>query len=159
MVKFYEGLGEELSLYVKYLAWIGTAPQPRDKKTLDGVEPISRLRKMEEDGLTPIFPPNPAPHLTGYLMEMGPVESGGMDGAPIGWATMRFWQDQIGIELQPWEARLIRRLSAEYLEQCRKARSPDCPSPWGARTEEDRSAMSAKIKSLFGGLARNRRPA
>jgi len=114
---------------------------------------------MEADGIEPIFPPNPAPHLIRYLMEMGPVEPGGMDAAPVSWTTMRHWQEQTGIELPPWQARLIRRLSADYLDQSRKAREPDCPAPWGQRTEEERHAISAKIKDLFGGMARNRQAA
>lgn len=156
MVEFYEGLYEELSLYVRHMAWLGTAPQPKDKRSLDSAEPVSRLAKMEEDGITPLFPSNPAPHLIRYLMEIGPVETAGMDAAPIGWATMRHWQDQVCVELTPWEARLLRRLSIDYLDQTRKSRSPDCPAPWGERTEEDRAAISAKIKSIFAGMARNK---
>lgn len=156
MVKFYEGLGEELSLYVRYMAWLHTAPISTEKRSLDSAEPISRLAKMEKDGIIPMFPPNSAPHLVNYLMEIGPVEAAGMDGAPIGWATMRHWQHQMAIELQPWEARLIRRLSAEYLTQSIKARKPDCPAPWGQMTDDDRDAISAKIRSVFGGLAKNK---
>jgi hypothetical protein len=112
--------------------------------------------EMEEKGITPIFPPLPAPYLLSYLTDLGFVEAGGMEGAPIGWTTLCHWQVQTGITLQPWEARLIRRLSTEYLNQSRKARSPDCPAPWGQVTEEQRASVSAGLRSMFGGLARNK---
>lgn len=111
---------------------------------------------MEAEGRTPDLPPVSAPHIVAYLMEIGPVEAGAMDGAPISWATMRYWQDQMGVTLQPWEARLIRRLSVEYLNQCRKARDPECPPPWGGMTEERRASLDARLRANFGALAMNR---
>ena len=146
-----------LSTYVRYLAWLGTAPQSPDRQALNATEPVTRLAKMEQEGLTPSFPACPAHHIIQYLMEMGPVEPAGMDFAPISWTTMHCWQGMTGITLKPWEARLIRQLSIEYLDETRKARKPDCPSPWTAEiSDTQREAVSAKIRSIFGGLARNR---
>ena len=80
-------------------------------------------------------------------MEIGPVETSGMDAAPIGWTSIMHWQQLTATQLQPWEARLIRRLSIDYLDQSRKARSPDCPSPWCASIEDKRAAVDAKLRA------------
>lgn len=109
---------------------------------------------MKADGITPVFPPHPAPHLVDYLMEIGPVEPAGMDNGPIGWSTMRHWQDQTGVTLEPWQARLIRQLSIEYLGEMRRAREPDCPAPWGGMTADRRAAVEAKLRAAFGGMAK-----
>lgn len=145
-----------LSDYVRFLAWLGTAPQSRDRKALDAAEPVTRLKRMEADGIVPIMPPLAAPYIVEFLMEVGPIEPSGMEGGPVSWTTLYHWQQQVGITLQPWELRLIRTLSAEYLDQMRKSRDPDCPAPWGGITDDHRAAVSAKISALFGGLARNK---
>jgi hypothetical protein len=154
--KFYEGLGEELSLYVRFLAWLGSAPQEPAKKQLSGEkqsEPVSRIARMEADGVVPVLPPNSAPHLVQYLMEMGPVESTGMENGPISWGEMTDWCERTGVDLMPWQAKLIRRLSIDYLGEMRRAREPDCPAPWGGMTADRRATVEAKLRAAFGGMA------
>lgn len=63
-------------------------------------------------------------------MEAGPVVSNGMGLSAISWRELQAWEHGTGIELQPWESRLIRMLSAEYVSTSRKATEPDCPPPW-----------------------------
>jgi hypothetical protein len=109
---------------------------------------------MEADGISPVMPPQPAPHLVTYLMEIGPVEPAGVDNAPVSWPTMESWQRQTGVTLEPWQAKLIRRLSIEYLAEMRRAREPDCPAPWGGMTPDRRAAVEAKLRAAFGGMAR-----
>lgn len=112
-----------------------------------GVAPISRLAKMQEEGAEPTFPPNSAPYLVEYMMEIGPVEAGGMEASPIGWSTIKDWQQLTGVQLEPWQARLIRRLSISYLDQSRKARAPECPSPWIADLQGQRASVDAKLRA------------
>ena len=71
-------------------------------------------------------------YLLTYLWEIGPVMAGGMSSMPITQVEIRAWQDNIGIRLQPWEVRCIRRLSLEYLSESRKAEKRDRFAPWGA---------------------------
>lgn len=70
-------------------------------------------------------------HLVGYLYEIGPTLSGGMGDIAITHTELRAWQDNVGIELQPWEVQLLRTLSAAYLDQLHKATDPNCKPPFG----------------------------
>lgn len=96
----------------------------------------------------PPSPPNPAPYLTDWLFEIGPMTGGDV----IGWLDLTAWQRITGIELTPWEARLIRRLSGEYALECLAARKPDRLMPYsGARDEiaARREALAAKVAAMF----------
>ena len=99
---------------------------------------------MREKGLQPAIPPDPAPHITEWLFDIGPVISGGMGMSRIEWRDIRAWQEQIGIPLAPWEARLIRQLSAEYLSMSLDAREDSCPAPYidQATIEANRGAVA-----------------
>jgi hypothetical protein len=56
-----------------------------------------------------------------------------------------------GVDVLPWEARLIRRLSGEFLSQSHKAEKPDCPAPWAddAPLIANREAVSRKLAAEF----------
>lgn len=66
-------------------------------------------------------------YLIGYLYEIGPTSGEEAITQP----AIRAWQDNIGIELPPWQVRLLRRLSIDYLSESHQARKRDCPAPWG----------------------------
>jgi hypothetical protein len=118
-------------------------------------EPVSRLEQLRLDGMEPEMPPNPAPHLVGHLMELGPTEVAGMDRVPISWLTIDAWQRCSGITLHPWEARLIRHLSSAFLAESHKAEKVDCPEPWSERpTQERRDAIEQKIRGVLSGRRR-----
>ena len=101
------------------------------------------------------MPPQPAPHLVGYLMEVGPTELTGMDRAPISWATLDCWCRMTGAIIAPWEARLLRRLSSDFLGESKRAEKPDCPPPWHSPgTAEARDAINAKLQSFFSSFGK-----
>lgn len=104
--------------------------------------------KSEHDLL---LPDNPARYLTDWLFEIGPVEGDG----PIGWQAMAAWEGRMGVSLYPWEARTIRRLSAEYLTEYHKAKKPDRPPPYSGTADEvlsGRDRVARQIKAAFSGL-------
>lgn len=70
-------------------------------------------------------------YLLDYLFEFGPTVPAGMSAGPVTGAELMAWQELLGIEFQPWEARLLRRLSSEYLDESHKATARDCPPPFG----------------------------
>ena len=76
------------------------------------------------------MPPCDAVYLIGYLFEVGPTLSGGMSLSPLSHAEIAAWQGNIGIELDAWESRMLKRLSNEYCEESHKAAARDCPIPW-----------------------------
>lgn len=155
MGKLQARLGRDLKLYVRQLAWLHATPKPPEgtkrAKYADKAPRLSRLDAMKRDGVTPKMPPNPAPHIIGWLVEMGLSEAAGMGSAPISWATINEWQRATRVALKPWEARLIHTLSVEYLAEGRKAESETCPAPWrAAPTQADRNAELARLQMVLG---------
>lgn len=115
---------------------------------------------MRDEGITPAMPDNPAPYLTTWLFEIGPSVVSGMGEVPLDWQHLRAWQDMIGVSLLPWEARIIRQLSGDFVGQRQKARKADCPAPYTGDAEQvraNRAIVSEKVSSLFAGLVK--RPA
>ncbi len=71
-------------------------------------------------------------HLLDALFEIGPVMGGGMGPAPLSHAEIESWIRLTGTPLQPWEARCIRRLSVDYVNQSQASTARDCKPPWQA---------------------------
>src|SRR3546814_18930817 len=70
-----------------------------------------------------------------------------MGAAPLSWQSIRSWSDMTGIYPAPWEARLIRKLSIEYLAEGRRAESENCPPPWRAEvTERERETEVQRLR-------------
>lgn len=159
MEQFYEGLHEALTVYVRALAWWHAAPKPKPsnlKKLKNAPEPdrVSRL-KMRLDAGGEIDLPDIDPallHFVSVLMEAGPVSSAGMGPIPLTWAELDAWQHCVGLRLQPWEARLIRVLSGDYLEEFQQAEAHDAPPPWiQESTAERRSKVARHIRNILRG--------
>lgn len=106
---------------------------------------------MKAAKITPQLPPNSVPYLTDWLFEIGPTVSGGMGPSPIGWRDMEAWQALTGVELLPWEAKLLRRLSYDFIAQMQDAKKMDCPDPWVPEqdTAANREAVSRQIGNAF----------
>lgn len=114
---------------------------------------------MQERGTAIFWPPNPAPHLTDWLLEIGPTTSGSMGEAAIGWQDLTAWERITGIELEPFEAKTIRRLSQVFISARYEAKKPDCPIPYAGLREEiisQRENVAKRIKGAFGGLVGKR---
>lgn len=113
----------------------------------EGVDPISRIDAMRRDGIRkPAMPANPAPHITDRLVEMGLSEAAGMAAVPLTWKEINAWCERTGVDLPPWEARLMRRLSSDYLAESRRAEAETCPPPWLAPASEE--TMRAELRVL-----------
>lgn len=137
------------------MAWLNTAPKP-DERTkrakLNGDAPaITRAERMKKDGAAIPMPPNPLPHVVDRLIEIGLTEAAGMGAGPVSWQTMDAWANRTGMDIPPWEARLIRRLSVEYVAEQHRAESENCPPPWRWQiTEAEKQAANRDLDSLLG---------
>lgn len=101
--------------------------------------------------MPPQMPPNPAPHLTDRLIEIGLTEAAGMGAGPISWLTIDAWKRSTGVPIDPWEARLLRRLSIAYHAEGRRAEDETCPPPWRAKvTALEREVEEAALRSVLG---------
>lgn len=107
------------------------------------------------DGEVLEMPPCEAFYIVSYLFEIGPGMSGGMGEAPITHGEIESWQRNTGIELNAWEARTLKRLSIEYLNESHKATKPDCPAPWDEsnHTKVLPSLASQRVKNSMRALA------
>ncbi len=79
----------------------------------------------------PEMPPlNEAGYLVPYLMDAGPTMAAGMGSSGLTSQELLAWQHLTAIELEPWEATFIRRLSKEYLNASYLAEKRDAKAPW-----------------------------
>jgi hypothetical protein len=115
-----------------------------------GVEPVL-------PALSPVLFENPhmpigLPVMVEWLMEMGPTEPAGMGMATISWATIGYWEKATGVELNPWQAKLMRRLSGDWFRQSEEARKMDCPAPYQSResVQANRKAVNDGMLRAFG---------
>ncbi len=106
---------------------------------------------MKRDGVPISMPPNPMPHLIDRLIEIGLTEAAGMGVVPLSWREIEAWQHNVHVALAPWEARLIRKLSVEYVAEGRRAESENCPPPWRAEvTAREREVEEARLRMVLG---------
>lgn len=115
------------------MAWLNATPKPDPDsargKAQAGKPALSRIEQLKRDKIEPPMPPNPAPHIVNRLLEMGLVEAAGMGTVVLSWREIVAWQEGTWTSIAPWEARLIRRLSAAYLAESRLAESENRPAP------------------------------
>lgn len=114
---------------------------------------------MKAEGIEPELPAlEVGSHLITHLFEVGPVSVGMGSASPISWVDLAAWQEQTGVELQPWEARLVRRLSREYASETQRAQDPAAASPLAIlATEKVRETVARHTRGLFGGIAASMR--
>ena len=106
---------------------------------------------MRRRKITPPMPPNPMPHIITRAVEVGLTEAAGMGVVPISWREITHWQRNTGVVLAPWEARLLRKLSTEYVAEMRRAESENCPPPWNAEpTRREIETEEARLRLVLG---------
>jgi len=136
------------------MAWLNATPKPpkgTKRAEQDEAPQLSRIDEMKRQKIVPSMPPNPAPHIINRLIEIGLTEAAGMGAAPLSWQTIRAWSEMTGVHLSPWEARLIRSLSLEYLAAGHRAESENCPPPWRTEvTAQEREMEVARLRMVLG---------
>jgi hypothetical protein len=106
---------------------------------------------LRKNKVSPPMPPNPAPHLIERLIEIGLSEAAGMSAVPVSWQSIDAYQRNTGIILSAWEARLIRRLSSDYLAMSRKAENETCPPPWKAPVTDRQCDLElVRLRQVLG---------
>jgi hypothetical protein len=116
---------------------------------LDGSDE-SRLERIKRAGDEVMWPELPAAYLFDLLFEVGPFMNTGMGTLPLTWLEINAWKDAIGFDLQPWEARILKSSSAEYVAQMNLASKPNCPPP-GKVVDKDPEQVAKHIKNTLRG--------
>lgn len=93
-------------------------------------------------------------YLLGYLFEIGPAMSGPAGPCEISHEEICCWQDLTGIDLQAWEARTLRRLSREYVDEMNRATSRDAAAPWVPEAgEPDYAGVAMDMRRAIARMA------
>lgn len=67
---------------------------------------------------------------------------------------MEAWEHHTGIELDAWEAQVLRRLSIQYLNMSHTARKSGCPAPYSLETQQDvDDRVSKQFAAMMKGFA------
>lgn len=117
---------------------------------------MTRAEKAKAEGMPLQLPPaGDAAYLVSHLFEVGPLAWAGMGEVPVSHVDIQAWQLNVGIELQAWEARALRRMSAAYVDQLAKSREAACVAPWAPEVlpEDARTVVHNKVKNAFRALA------
>ena len=119
------------------MAWLNAVPKPdpRLKDRLGDDEKRSQRSRLDLMGGVknpPPMPPNPLPRMIELLIEIGLTEAAGMGSAPLSWREISAWVDRTGVQLLPWESRLLRSLSVAYLAESHRATAHNSAAPWRA---------------------------
>lgn len=117
--------------------------------------PKTRLQMLRDERKQPTFEPR-LPEVAGgdqlleWFWDVGPANAG----SALTHTEIRNWQDNTGFELQSWQARLLRRMSQEYLAETQRAAAdkcdPPCPLPDFARAP---SAVAMSLRESMRALA------
>lgn len=59
---------------------------------------------------------------------------------------MTAWERLIGVELDPWEAATLRRLSIQYANMRHEAKESGCPAPFA---EDDPEQVQQRVDAQF----------
>jgi len=140
-----------LSVYVKYSAWLNATPERAKSDTSDGprLSRLEAMRKAYGENYAPDMPPLDTDYLIGYLFEIGPTMAAGMGSGPITHEEILAWQELTGIELQPWEARFLRRLSLEYVSELHHAETLGYVPAWRPPDwKPEPSAVQLSLRAL-----------
>lgn len=153
MGKFFSALFEDLSIYVRHLAWLNAIPDKPDGDKSKRVE-VSRREALRQSGIDePEMPIVDAGYILSYLWELGPTMSSGGYPGTVTHEEILAWQELSGIKLHPWEAHFLRALSGEYLEESQLATKRNRPAPWKADREEEFLAVAISMRQSIRALA------
>jgi hypothetical protein len=113
------------------MAWLNATPEVELQKGETKRETKSRQQVLLAGDIEPEMPDLAwGKYLIDYLLEVGPVMAAGMGSAPITFTEIRNWREEIGLRLNSWEVRTLRRLSLEYNSESQLATKPDREPPF-----------------------------
>lgn len=109
---------------------------------------------MEGRGEGPAFPPASHRYLIGWWLEIGPASAGAMGDGALTMTQIADDMEALGILLEPWEAKAIRRMSSAFVSQRYEARKPTCPAPWSdAQPADVQDKVTAQFKAMVSAFA------
>ncbi len=77
------------------------------------------------------MPPCHVKYLVDYLFDAGPTIMTGTGQVPLTHSEIKYWLHNAGITLSPWECKMIRMSSIEYLNQFKLSSKHSVSAPFG----------------------------
>jgi hypothetical protein len=113
---------------------------------------LSRIEQVRFDLEDPTYEPDLPPvedaeFILDYLWGAGPVTGQSV----LTHAEILAWQQNTGVELEPWQISFLRRLSNEYLVEAALATDANRQPPW--KHEADPRASANALKRSMRKLA------
>lgn len=99
------------------MAWLNATP--------DG-DKISRFDWLEANDYGVVYPDCDADYILVYLQEIGLT----LGDQPLNFGEIESYQNVSGIDLQSWEARILKKLSVAYLSESNKAKDSNVETAW-----------------------------
>ena len=119
------------------MGWLDARPKPvkspkKSKASPDDPPSVTRREKLLADGADlPALDPGPAAYLLEFLYELGPMHFSSMGEVPIGYEQIDAWERVTGVDLSPWEASTLRKLSIAYAVEKSAGANPLAAAPGG----------------------------
>lgn len=148
---------------MRYVAWLNATLDPPKEQTTSNRnsrnEPpplVTRKQKLAAEGVELQYPQLCGEaYLLDILFDAGPVQPLGMGSAPLDYAEIEAWQRTHGVQLTPWEAGMLRRLSRAYLDTLHASTHPAAAAP--GSVEEAPEDADERRKRVSDGLAQQLR--
>lgn len=142
---------------MRALAWWQSVPAPPESEKTDpkkAPKPRKSRQQALGDDVQPDMPEiePETRYLLDTFMEAGPVSVGASGPTTLTWADIAAWSSGTSIELEPWEARLVRRLSSEYLSEARRAEAHDALPPWVEAVLTPAAKTAVSLRDSIRGL-------
>lgn len=116
---------------MRHSAWLNAVPEAPQQGAGERAPRKSRRDELKDVDIEPDMPPLEwGRYLVDYLFELGPTVAAGMGSGPLPPSEIEAGQRLLGIQFLPWEARLLLRLSREYLQESHRATEERCTPPW-----------------------------
>lgn len=142
-------------LCVAQMGWLHAVPKPPHTKGSKAPrEKRSRLEQLKAKGLTPHMPPLELGVAELELfMQVGPALHTGTGTQALPYTELDAYVRLCGVNLQPWQARLLHGLSRHYVHHLVKGEDPSDPAPFVDVRQVKRDAVSQRLGAMFKSLA------
>lgn len=146
-------MAKKLSVYVKHLAWLETAPDYEDK-----TQRPARYNSLAKESYYLIIP-DADPYLVDCWNRLGRCESIGYGAMSLKWSEIDAFCNRSGRDLEPWQCDLLIDMSRDYCNALREAKDPNMPAPKLKLLSEDEQLFIQRKEVAAQLRAKRRKPA
>lgn len=134
------------------MAWLDSVIKTEGDSDED---PVTRRERMISEEIEILLPECDAFNMVEILYEIGPAESAGMGATALSHLQIRAYQDNIGIDLTPWQVRTLRSMSIAYCRQLSISSDWNTIPPFTEKDQllHNRERVQSQFKALLSGFS------